>query len=183
MNLFKLFATIGLKDNEFKKGINNATNEGKKLAKTNMGIGSSLDKFVNKGLIAAGAGLTAFGLKAIDTASDLIEVQNVTDTVFGSMSGDIDKWAKNAISQFGLSELQAKQFSGTLGALITSSGISGEKMKEMSMNLTGLSADFASFYNLGHEEAFEKIKAGISGEVEPLKSLGINMSVDFSAVA
>ena len=47
----------------------------------------------------------------------------------------------------------------------------------MSMSITGLAADFASFYNLKHDEAFEKIRAGISGETEPLKQLGINISV------
>ena len=45
------------------------------------------------------------------------------------------------------------------------------------MEMTGLSADMASFYNLDSETAFEKIRAGISGETEPLKQLGINMSV------
>ncbi len=177
MDLFKLAATITMNDSEFREGIENAQKSGKKLTQTNVGIGSSLDKMVNKGLKWAGVGMSAFGISAIKTASDLTEVQNVVDTVFGNMSSDVDTWAKKSIRQFGLSELQAKQFTGTLGALITSSGVSGEKMKEMAINLTGLTADFASFYNLGHEEAFEKIKSGISGEIEPLKALGINMSV------
>ncbi|HEY0828949.1 MAG TPA: DNA-binding protein, partial [Bacilli bacterium] len=47
----------------------------------------------------------------------------------------------------------------------------------MSQNLSGLAGDFASFYNLSTNEAFDKIRAGISGETEPLKQLGIDMSV------
>ncbi len=47
----------------------------------------------------------------------------------------------------------------------------------MSLTMTGLAGDFASFYNLEHQEAFDKIRSGISGETEPLKQLGINMSV------
>lgn len=43
--------------------------------------------------------------------------------------------------------------------------------------MTALTADMASFYNLDHETAFEKLRAGLSGETEPLKALGINMSV------
>ena len=82
-----------------------------------------------------------------------------------------------ASKNFGLTELQAKQFTGTLGAMMKSSGITGESLNTMSMDLAGLSADFASFYNLGHEEAFEKIRSAISGETEPMKALGINMSV------
>lgn len=140
-------------------------------------VGSSLDKNVTKALKWAGAGLVTFGGLAINTASDLQEVENVTTTVFGNMNDDIEAWSKGAISKFGLTELQAKQYTGTLGALITSSGIGGEAMKNMAIDLTGLAADFASFYNLDHDEAFEKIKSGISGETEPLKALGINMSV------
>jgi hypothetical protein len=47
----------------------------------------------------------------------------------------------------------------------------------MSTDLAGLAADMASFYNLDFDEAFQKIRSGISGETEPLKQLGINMSV------
>ena len=47
----------------------------------------------------------------------------------------------------------------------------------MSTAMVGLAGDMASFYNLDHEEAFNKIRSGISGETEPLKQLGINMSV------
>ena len=123
------------------------------------------------GALAAGAGY------AVNLASNLQEVQNVVDVTFGDNAATINKWAKNAGSAFGLSELQAKQFTGTMGAMIKSMGLSDEAVLEMSTQLTGLAADFASFYNLGHEEAFEKIRSGISGETEPLKQLGINMSV------
>jgi hypothetical protein len=47
----------------------------------------------------------------------------------------------------------------------------------MSTDLAGLAADMASFYNLDFDTAFQKIRSGISGETEPLKQLGINMSV------
>ena len=125
----------------------------------------------------AGLGLLEIGKQSIELASNLAEVQNVVDVTFGGSADTINNWSKSALKSFGLSELQAKKFNGTMGALIKSSGISGDKMVEMSTNLTGLSADFASFYNLDSTEAFDKIRAGISGETEPLKSLGINMSV------
>lgn len=114
---------------------------------------------------------------AVQLASDLMEVQNVVDVTFRGDAPIINKWAKNAINAFGISELQAKKFTGTMGAMIKSSGISGDQLVNMSTKLTGLSGDFASFFNLPIEEAFGKIRAGISGETEPLKQLGINMSV------
>ncbi len=130
-----------------------------------------------KSAAAIGAGFTAAAGYAINLASDLQEVQNVVDVTFGKDAAVIDSWAKSAATAFGLSELNAKQFNGTMGAMLKSMGISQSAVLEMSTSLTGLAADFASFYNLNHEEAFAKIRAGISGETEPLKQLGINMSV------
>ena len=130
-------------------------------------------------LAAAGIGaiLLNWGKAAIDTASDLAEVQNVVDTVFGDGSRQIEAWSKKAGQQFGLTELQAKKFTSTLGAMMKSSGLAGNEIISMSTDLAGLAADMASFYNLDFETAFEKIRSGISGETMPLKQLGINMSV------
>ena len=117
------------------------------------------------------------GKKTINLASDLEEVQNVVDVTFGKDAEKINKWSKEANKAFGMSELSAKKFNGTMGAMLKSMGLTGDEVLEMSTEMTGLAGDFASFYNLDHEEAFNKIRAGISGETEPLKQLGINMSV------
>lgn len=119
-----------------------------------------------------------FGKAAIGVASDLNEVQNVVDTTFGTDGAiKVNEWARNAAESFGESELQAKQFTSTLGAMFKSMGVGQADMEEMSMSLAGLAGDMASFYNLDPTEAFEKLRSGISGETEPLKQLGINMSV------
>ena len=119
-----------------------------------------------------------FGKAAVGVASDLNEVQNVVDTTFGTEGAiRINEWARNAAEAFGESELQAKQFTSTLGAMFKSMGVGQADMEEMSMSLAGLAGDMASFYNLDPSEAFEKLRSGISGETEPLKQLGINMSV------
>ena len=114
---------------------------------------------------------------AIETASDLAEVQNVVDVAFDSNADTINKWANTTLNAYGLNELSAKKYAGTMGAMLKSSGLTGDAVAEMAMKITELSGDMASFYNLSSEEAFSKIRAGISGETEPLKRLGINMSV------
>lgn len=140
-------------------------------------IGSAL------GNIGANLAMRAFdGLKnsigqAIERASDLQEVQNVVDVTFGSSAEIINKWSRNTLNQFGLNELSAKKFAGTMGAMLKSSGLTGNSVMEMSQKITELTGDMASFYNLNAEEAFMKLRSGISGETEPLKQLGINMSV------
>lgn len=122
-------------------------------------------------------GIVRFGKSAIGLASDLAEVQNVVDVTFGKMSNDVNQFAKDALLNFGLAELSAKRYTSTMGAMLKSTGLTGTQMKNMSKTLTGLSADMASFYNLDTDVAFQKIRAGISGETEPLKQLGINLSV------
>lgn len=114
---------------------------------------------------------------AIQAASDLQEVQNVVDVTFGDSSKQIQTWSEQAGKQYGLTETQAKRYASTIGAMLKSQGVAHEQMLSMSKDLAGLAADMASFYNLDFDTAFEKIRAGISGETMPLKQLGINMSV------
>lgn len=128
--------------------------------------------------IEAGKFVIDFAKQAIAAASDLQEVQNVVDVTFGeSGAGKIETWARKAGTQFGLTETQAKRFTSTLGAMMKSAGLAGPEIVNMSTDLAGLTADMASFYNLDFDTAFQKIRSGISGETEPLKQLGINMSV------
>lgn len=142
---------------------------------------SSMFSSVFGGMLAAFSvqsmvhGLVEFGKEGAKLASDLGEVQNVVDVTFGQNS-NVNSWAKNTIKQFGLSELQAKEFSSTLGSIMKPAGLSGDQLEKMSMDLTALSGDFMSFRNLSAEDAFNKIRAGIVGETEPLKSLGIVMT-------
>lgn len=128
--------------------------------------------------VKIGKALLDIGSAAIDAASDLQEVQNVVDVTFGENAGQIEKWAKNAGKQFGLTETQAKKFSSTMGAMLKSSGLAGDQIVDVSTDLAGLAADMASFYNLDFEEAFGKIRSGMAGMSMPLKELGIDMSVD-----
>ena len=153
-------------------------NANRQMNSLNNTISSSMSKI---GKLLAGAfavaKLVQFGKECIELGSDLSEVQNVVDVTFGSMAEDVNQFAKTAITQLGLSETSAKQYTSTMGAMLKSMGLTTKEALTMSKTITSLSADMASFYNLDPEVAFEKIRSGISGETEPLKQLGINMSV------
>lgn len=120
--------------------------------------------------------LIKFGKQAIDLASDLQEVQNVVDVAFGSMSSEIDAFAKNALKQFGLSELSAKKMASTFMAMSNGMGISADAGKTMSIQLTGLAADMASFYNVSQDVAQTALNSVFTGETESLKKFGVVMS-------
>lgn len=117
-----------------------------------------------------------FGKQCIELGSDLAEVQNVVDVAFPKMSGTIDKFAKNAAAQFGLSETMAKRYAGTFGSMSKAFGFSEKEAAEMSTTLTGLSGDVASFYNISQDEAYTKLKSVFTGETESLKDLGVVMT-------
>lgn len=155
----------------FGKGVGN-------MKKSISGLSGSIGKLGVS--IAAAFSVKAvinFGKECINLGSDLQEVQNVVDVTFGNMSDKIDEFSKNAITQFGLSELAAKQYASTMGAMLKSMGFDNASVLDMSTTLAGLAGDIESFYNLTGDEAFAKIRSGISGETEPLKQLGINLSV------
>ena len=117
-----------------------------------------------------------FGAKCIELGSDLSEVQNVVDVTFPRMSKQVDDFAKNAITSFGLSETMAKKFTGTFGAMAKAFGFGEQAAYEMSTTLTGLAGDVASFYNISQDEAYTKLKSVFTGETETLKDLGIVMT-------
>ena len=110
-------------------------------------------------VLSVGA-IVAFGKSCTELGSDLAEVQNVT---FGEMSASVDAFAKDAITQFGLSETMAKKYMGTYGAMAKAFGITGQAGLEMSKTITGLTGDVASFYNLSQDEAYTKLKSIFTG--------------------
>lgn len=146
------------------KGLNTASSNLGRLLKTIIGF---------KGL----QGLFNFGKQAIKLGSDITEVENVVNTAFGSMAQHAYDFASTAKEQFGLSELAAKQYSGTMMAMLKSSGVAQAEAAKMSTTLAGLAGDIASFYNLETDEAFYKLRAAISGETKPMKALGVNMNI------
>lgn len=120
--------------------------------------------------------LISFGKQAIKLGSDLQEVQNVVDVTFGSMSGAVNEFSQEAITNAGLSETVAKKYMGTYGAMSKAFGFTTEKSYEMSAAITQLTGDVASFYNMSSDEAATKLKSIWTGETETLKELGVVMT-------
>lgn len=144
-----------------------------KMSKAFSKVGSAIKMAL--GAVSIGA-ITSFAKSCIDLGSDLAEVQNVVDVTFGSMSSEVDKFAKNAIAQFGLSETVAKKYMGTYGAMAKAFGLNTQQAYDMSAAITGLTGDVASFYNLSTDEAYTKLKSIFTGETESLKDLGVVMT-------
>ena len=79
---------------------------------------------------------------------------------------------------YGLSDFQAKDFTGKLGAMLQTAGIDQVQSAEMAINLAALAGDMASMYNMSQEEAFAKIRSGMTGEKEPLQDFGFDLGAE-----
>lgn len=142
----------------------------KKLTSPFQGIGKKI-----VGLLAI-TELVSFTKSCIDLGSDLTEVQNVVDTTFTTLNKSVNDFAKNAMTQFGLSETKAKNYVATLGAMSESMGTTEKVAYEMGTTVAGLAGDVASFYNIDSDDAYTKLKGIWTGETEALKSLGVVMT-------
>lgn len=179
--LEELKVIISAETSKFSNALKNATNEAKtsassiesstgRISRAVSGIKSMVAK------VAAGFGLYKLGKEAIEVASNITEVQNVVDTAFGDMAWKAERFAKNSIQQFGMSELSAKKTASTYMAMASGMGLGQEKASDMAITLAGLSGDVASFYNISQELADIKLKSVFTGETETLKDLGIVMT-------
>ncbi len=140
-------------------------------------LGNSLNGLIGAlGLGLSLVGLVSLGKQAIETASDIQEVQNVVDTAFGDMSYKMERFADTAIKQFGISKLSAKQMGSTFAAMGRSMVGSMEDATDMAIALTGRAADMASFYNKSFEETSTALKSIYTGETETLKQYGVVMT-------
>lgn len=114
--------------------------------------------------------------KVMTISSDLTEVQNVTRTVFGEFESEIDNAAKKALDAYGISELTYKQISSVYMAMGSTLGVSTEKMKDMSVTMTELSADMASFFNVDVESASKALQSIFTGQTRPLRQFGLDIT-------
>lgn len=156
----------------------------------NITIGTTIDTFgMNNGLMkiqksfkklnklaAIGLGIgaiTKLGTAALEAASNLQEVQNIVDVSFGELSDKMERFSQIAIESYGMSEYAAKKTGSSFMAMGKSMGLSMEEASNMSVRLTALTGDMASFYNITQDYARIALSAVYTGETETLKRYGI----------
>lgn len=135
---------------------------------------------------------------SINIAADLTEVQNVVDNTFGDLSYKINEFSETSIKNFGMSELTAKKVAARFQSMGIAMGItnkqvqasnkswsalsdiynnSANSMADISINLTKLTADLASFYNIeNYEEVGEKLESIFTGSTRPLRIFGLDLT-------
>lgn len=114
--------------------------------------------------------------RAIDISSDLTEVQNVVDVTFGNMKQKVEDLAATSIQDFGMSELTVKQIASRFQAMGVAMGFSQTQMSDMSVELTKLAADMASFYNVEQNEVAKSLESVFTGQTVPLRKYGLDLT-------
>lgn len=106
--------------------------------------------------------------EAVENASNLVEVQHVVNVTFGEFAGLMDKMAGTSIENYGMSELTAKKIGSRFQAMGTAMGFARGEMADMSIQLTKLAGDMASFYNVEYADAAKSLEAIFTGQTRPL---------------
>ena len=169
---------------DFSKKINETNDELKKL-QDNFAKGSDGAKKLSDSLslikkVGVGAAVLYVGNKikdlgkfAIESASKMDELANVTRQVFESSTKEIEQWAKTIDREVGRSIYQMQNFASVYGSMFKGAGFDTSFFKQISKDLATFTADFSSFFNVTDDEAFTAIKGALTGETEALKRYGL----------
>ena len=166
-------ATKGL--DRLKKAMDNLSSK-KAVSETNL-LGGAFSNLLNKAkrLIGIVAISRTLG-KAIAKYSEYVEDINLFSVAMGDFADKGAELADRMQGLLGVDSGQAMKNMALFQNLTTSFGVAGDRAYILSSNLTQLGYDLASFHNLSIEESFQKLQAAISGELEPIRRLGVDIS-------
>lgn len=114
--------------------------------------------------------------KAIQNSNDYIESINLFNASMGTFADQATKYADKVADVMGIDPAVWMENQGVFMTLATGFGVAGERAYIMSQQLTQLGYDLSSFFNLPVDEAMQKLQSGLSGELEPLRRLGFDLS-------
>lgn len=174
MTVEELEVLITANTNELRKEMANANKSisglQKSVKKSTAGISSAFGK-LKTGIVALGIGKVI--KDSIQSGMDAIESDSLFKTVMGENEDAVRSWSNEIANTLGLNAVAMQKNIGTIYNMTSSMGVAEANALKLSKGVSVLAEDMASFYNLDSEEAFNKLRAGLTGETEPLKSLGI----------
>ncbi len=115
--------------------------------------------------------------KFVNLSNDYIENMNLFNVSMGEYAKEARVYAEQVAEVMGIDPGEWMRSQGVFNTIITGFGVASDKAYLMSKNLTQLGYDLSSFFNIDAAEAMTKLRSGISGELEPLRQLGYDLSV------
>ena len=137
----------------------------------------SLKSMAAKALGAIGLTLSISGIASgikdcVALASEVEEMENKFDVVFGEIRDDVDKWAQDYSDAIGRNKNDIKTYLADQQNLLVGFGMTREAGAELSQQMTTLALDLASFGNIDETVAVNAMTKAIMGESEAAKTLG-----------
>lgn len=137
-------------------------------------VGALTSAFIDLAMRAIQMAISAFKdfiAQGVELASSIQESMNVIEVTFGDV--DVAKWGEEIGKSFNLAQDEAMKFAGSFGTIAKQMTNDKQAIKDISKTLTALAGDMASFYNYSNEEAFNALRAGLTGEMEQLKKFNV----------
>ena len=163
---------------KFSDSLKDASESAKNLAKSN---DKSATSSINLGVKLAAAylvikkGISVIG-RAISITNDYIEDVNLFTVSMGKYADEAKEYSNTVSEAMGINPADWMRNQGIVMTLATGFGVASDRAYVMSKNLTQLGYDLSSFFNLSYEDAMQKLQSGLSGELEPLRRIGYDLS-------
>lgn len=158
------------------KDVGNSGGSGFGKLGAQIGLASAAMSGLMNMAVKAGQAIAQGLAKSVLAASDFNENMSKTQVVFGNYADEYIEKSKKMAATTGLSANQYLEQMSLWGAMAKAMGIPTDKMREMSEQLTQLSADMASFHNKDVEQVRTALKGVFTGETEALKEFGVVMT-------
>lgn len=165
--------------------IQRAINANAKLTSSNHKAGKSFGIF-GTGISAAVAKLSVIYIAVsriarviagwIGESNDYVENLNLFTVAMGEYAQSAQEYAERVGELLGIDPSEWMRNQGVFNTLLTGFGVAADKSALMSKNLTQLGYDLSSFFNISFADSMQKLQSGISGELEPLRRLGYDLS-------
>jgi len=157
---------LGINSAEFSAGLRKAQGDLQRVASSMQRTGAILSASIT-------APLVLFGRSAVTAAINAEELQSAFNYSFGAMAETMNTWARDTGDALGRSTQLMQQMGFTFNQLFIQAAPTRQAAADLSAQFALLALDLSSFFNVTESDALEKLRAGLIGEAEPLRTFGV----------
>lgn len=156
---------------------NRVTAANEKQRKSYLSLSNQLNGFMrNMAKLVSLKAIAEYLGNAVAKFNDFYEATDLFHNAMGNLSGEADTLISKMQGLLGVDPTKAMTYTATIQSLGTSFGLASDKAYVLSKNLTQLAYDEGSYWNKNVAETFTAMSSAISGEIEPIRRLGVDLS-------
>ena len=156
---------------------NRVTAANEKQRKSYLSLSNQMNGFMrNMAKLVSLKAIAEYLGNAVAKFNDCYEATDLFHNAMGNLSGEADTLISKMQGLLGVDPTKAMTYMATIQSLGTSFGLTSDKAYVLSKNLTQLAYDEGSYWNKDVAETFTAMSSAISGEIEPIRRLGVDLS-------